>query len=166
MCRAGRGTLRVRGGESVAKGKYAQWLDKDKLTLLQGWARDGLVDEQIAHNMGISCATLYDWKNRFPEICEALKKGKEVVDIEVENALLKRALGYDYDEVITEDGRETRRVRKHMAPDVTALIYWLKNRRPEAWRERRGEEPTAADNERRTGVVVLPAVIEEGEGDE
>ena len=77
----------------MAKGKYQRWLEPDGLTLLEGWARDGLTDEQIAHNMGISTATLYDWKNKFQDISEALKKGKEVVDIQVKNALLKRALG-------------------------------------------------------------------------
>lgn len=62
------------------------------MTLLEGWARDGLTDEQIAHNAGITAATLYEWKKKYPEISEALKKGKEVVDFEVENALLQTAL--------------------------------------------------------------------------
>lgn len=82
----------------MAKGKYQRWLDPDGLLLLEGWARDGLTDEQLAGKMGINPATLYDWKNKYPKISEALKKGKEVVDIQVENALLKRALGYDYQE--------------------------------------------------------------------
>src|SRR5690554_4367555 len=80
------------------KGKYHDWLTEEGLTKLEGWARDGLTDEQIAHNIGIAVGTLYDWKNRFSEFSEALKKGKEVVDIQVENALLKRALGYEYEE--------------------------------------------------------------------
>lgn len=80
----------------MAKGKYQRWLEPDGLLLLEGWARDGLTDEQLAEKMGINPATLYDWKNKHPEISEALKKGKEIVDIQVENALLKRALGYEY----------------------------------------------------------------------
>ena len=79
----------------MAKGKYQRWLEPDGLTLLEGWARDGLTDEQLAGKMGINPATLYDWKNKYPKISESLKKGKEVVDIQVENALLKRVLGYD-----------------------------------------------------------------------
>lgn len=63
--------------------------------------------------MGINPATLYDWKNKYPKISESLKKGKEVVDIQVENALLKRALGYDYQEQRIEksdkDGTKTSR---------------------------------------------------------
>lgn len=122
------------------KGKYHEWLTEESLTKLEGWARDGLTDEQIAHNIGIATGTLYEWKNRFPEIDEALKKGKEVVDIQVENALLKRALGYSYEEtkvIVETDGRKrVERVQKHVLPDVTAQIFWLKNRRPSAWRDK------------------------------
>lgn len=123
----------------MATGKYAQWLTPEGLLQLEAWARDGLIDEQIAHNMGIATGTLYDWKNKYPEISEALKKGKEIVDIIVENALLKRALGYQYTEVTEEDGdlvRKVKKVTKHMPPDVTAQIFWLKNRRPDKWRDK------------------------------
>lgn len=124
----------------MAKGKYEKWLTPDSLTLLRAWARDGLTDAQIAHNCGINVKTLWDWKTRFDQISSALKKGKEVADIEVENALFKRAIGYDYTETVVEDspeGEKVRTFRKHMAPDVTAQIYWLKNRRPSVWRDRR-----------------------------
>ena len=124
----------------MAKGKFQRWLEPDGLLLLEGWARDGLTDEQIATNCGITATTLYDWKNRFPKISEALKKGKEVVDIQVENALLKRALGYRYEEVTREKTLDpetgfscltvTKKVTKEVAPDTTAQIFWLKNRRP------------------------------------
>lgn len=120
----------------LAKSKADEWLEQDKLTLLEGWARDGLTDEQIANNMGISVASLYNYKNQYLEILEALKKGKEVVDIEVENALLKRALGYKYDEVTYENGVETKRVTKEVQPDTTAQIFWLKNRRKKQWRDK------------------------------
>ena len=64
----------------MAKGKYADWLGADGLLLVEAWARDGLTEEQIAHNMGITRETLRVWKNKFPAISSALKKGKEVVD--------------------------------------------------------------------------------------
>lgn len=124
----------------MARGKFEYWLTEDGLTLLEGWARDGLVDEQIAHNMGVSPGTLYDWKKRFPKISEALKKGKEVVDIQVENALLKRALGYEYQEQKIEkskkDGTKIVQTLKHVPGDTTAQIFWLKNRRPDKWRDK------------------------------
>lgn len=116
--------------------KIDEWLEQDKLILLEGWARDGLTEEQIAKNMGISVKTLYNWKTDNLPILQALKKGKEVVDIEVENALLKRALGYNYDEVTYENGIETKRVTKQVAPDTTAQIFWLKNRKPDKWRDK------------------------------
>src|SRR5690606_12078499 len=112
------------------------WITDDGLILIEGWARDGLTDEQIAGDMGIATSTLYEWKKRFPEIVEALKKGKEVIDRLAENALLKRALGYRYDEITYENGKETRRVSKEALPDVTAQIFWLKNRKPRQWRDK------------------------------
>lgn len=128
------------------KGKYHNWLTEEGLTKLEGWARDGLTDEQIAHNIGIAVGTLYDWKNRFPEFSEALKKGKEVVDIQVENALLKRALGYEYEEtkvMVDADGKKrVERIKKQVQPDVTAQIFWLKNRRPDRWRDKQELETT------------------------
>ena len=100
--------------------------------------------------MGIHPSTLYEWKKKYPEINEALKKGKEVVDIQVENALLKRAMGYTYEEVTKErtpiryeDGKPvewemqvTKKVLKEVLPDVTAQIFWLKNRKPVEWRDK------------------------------
>ncbi len=94
--------------------KIDEWLEKDKLILLEGWARDGLTYEQIANNMGIGLTTLKEWRQKEPTIQSTLKKGREVVDFEVENALLKNAL----------------------SGNVTAQIFWLKNRKKNEWRER------------------------------
>lgn len=128
----------------MAKGKYQEWLTPDGITRLEAWARDGLTDEQLATKIGITAATLYDWKNKYPEISEALKRGKEVVDVEVENALLKRAMGYEYTETRTEtadDGTvKTIVMQKTMPPDTTAQIFWLKNRRPAVWRDKQQVE--------------------------
>lgn len=162
-----------------ARGKYEEWLEGDKLILLEGWARNGLTGEQIAHNMGISYSTFKVWKNKYPSFSAAIKRGNEVVDILVENALLKRALGYSYNEdkyimvsMEQEDYEYKReafvneykynhpeaslyeierikseypryrqvlveRKTKEVAPDVTAQIFWLKNRRPADWRDKR-----------------------------
>ena len=134
----------------MAKGKYEKWLEPDGLLLLEAWARDGLTDEQIAHNMGITRETLRVWKNKFSVISAALKRGKEVVDVEVENALLKRALGYTYTETTKERGVNpetgkvelitTKVVTKEVVPDTTAQIFWLKNRRPDLWRDKQNVE--------------------------
>lgn len=124
----------------MAKGKYADWLTKEKLLLIEGWCRDGLTEEQIAKNMGISRSTLSDWKNKYSDISDTLKKGKEVVDRKVENALLKRALGYSYKETTKELDRATgemkitKEITKEVVPDTTAQIFWLKNRKAKEWK--------------------------------
>lgn len=136
----------------MAKGKYQEWLTEEGLLQLESWARDGLTDEQIASNMGIGYSTLQTWKSKYQDIQDTLKRGKEVVDIQVENALLKRALGYSYDEVTRERVFDydqstgqvvgshmeiTKTVKKEVQGDTTAQIFWLKNRRPEQWRDKR-----------------------------
>ena len=124
---------------------------KEKLIRVEGWARDGLTDEQIAKNLGISKDTFYQYKKQHPDFSETLKRGKEVVDREVENALFQRAMGYEYEEdtVITNpDGSQViKTVTKKMAPDVTAQIFWLKNRKPAEWRDKREIEATGKDGE-------------------
>ena len=114
----GDGGKAVGGDEVARRSKYDQWLTDDGITLIRGWARDGLTNEQIAHNMGIAAGTLYGWQNKYVKIDEALRQSKEIVDYEVENALLKAAL----------EG------------NVTAMIFWLKNRRVDKWRDRRDIE--------------------------
>ena len=107
----------------MAKPKF-DFDDEQNLIRIEGWARDGLTDEQIAHNMGITSKTLYEWKNKYGDICESLKKGKEIVDFEVENALFQSA----------------------MAGNTTAQIFWLKNRRPNKWRDKREVESSTSDD--------------------
>ncbi|WP_270499027.1 transposase [Blautia intestinalis] len=124
----------------MAKGKYEQWLTSEGLLKLEGWAREGLTDEQIAEKIGIHRDTLNEWKKKYPDISDTLKKGKEVVDLQVENALLKRALGYEYEEISKkyESGTLTEKkvTIKQVIPDTTAQIFWLKNRRPDKWKDK------------------------------
>jgi transposase-like protein len=96
------------------KSKYGDFVDRKGLVLVRGWARDGLTDVQIAKNIGITTSTLYEWKNKYPDFSEALKESKEVADFEVESALFKKA----------------------KMGDVTAQIFWLKNRKPKQWRDK------------------------------
>ncbi|RDW17034.1 hypothetical protein CWR48_15650 [Oceanobacillus arenosus] len=172
----------------MARGKYQQWLTEEGLTKLEGWARDGLTDEQIASNMGISRSTLNEWKKKYSVISDTLKRGKEVVDRQVENALLKRALGYEYTEKKYEQVKmsqeeyyarqqvsvnrfklenpeatlEDIRVAelsvspyksvlveektKEVSPDTTAQIFWLKNRKPTDWRDKKETELSGSMN--------------------
>ena len=143
------------------KGLYAEWLTDDGLLLIEGWARDGLTDEQIAAKIGITAKTLYEWQNRFSEIREAIKKGKAPVDVEVENALLKSALGYyvtikEPIKVKTEKQKvgEGKIVEEHIEyvekqiyipPQNTAQIFWLKNRKPDKWKDKREQVVATKD---------------------
>ncbi|WP_373241554.1 hypothetical protein [Mediterraneibacter gnavus] len=108
----------------MAKGKYEEWLEPEGLLRIEGWARDGLTEEQIAHNMGISAKTLYNWKEKHLQLLQSLKRGKEVVDRQVENALFENAIN----------------------GNTTAQIFWLKNRKPDKWRDKQEyEDRTAID---------------------
>lgn len=118
-------------------GKINEWLEPDKLILLEGWARNGLSEEQIAKNIGIGRTTLYEWKQKQPDIANTIKKGKEVVDFEVENALYKSA----------------------MSGNVTAQIFWLKNRKKDQWRDKIEYE---SNNNDLNKVEELLSKIEEG----
>ena len=138
----------------MAKGKYREWLEPEGLLKIEGWARDGLTDKQIAKNIGISEQTLCVWKKNYPSLSESLKKGKEVVDRQVENALLQRALGYEYTETTREyipelgEMHVTKKVTKQVAPDTTAQIFWLKNRKPQDWRDKQERlDNTPEDND-------------------
>lgn len=122
----------------MAKSKWEQV--KDKLVLVEGWARDGLTDEQIAKNLGIGKNTFYQYKKEHQDFSDSLKKGKEVVDFEVENALLKRAKGYTTvlkKEKVTKFGDVVEvEEEMHVPPDVLAQIFWLKNRKPKQWKDK------------------------------
>lgn len=138
----------------MAKGKYEYWLTLEGLIKLEGWARDGLTDEQIAKNIGVSRKTLAEWKIKYGDIGDTLKKGKEVVDYEVENALLKRALGYTVkEEKLTKDG-EVVELEREVPGDVTAQIFWLKNRKPTQWKDKR-EEIEAQEEEKESVRIEL-----------
>lgn len=108
-------------------------------------ARDGKIDEEIAKALGIAKSTLNEWKKKYPEFSDSLKTGKEYADSLVEDSLFKRANGFEYEETeiiadkkgdITKPVR-IKKIKKHALPDVTAQIFWLKNRQPEKWRDKK-----------------------------
>lgn len=119
----------------MAKGKYEEWLTEENLLVLEAWAMDGLTNEQIAHNIGINVKTLWEWSEKHLPIRNALKKGREVADIHVENTLYKLAC----------------------AGNVTAIIFWLKNRRPDKWRDK-PMSPSAATDEKEAHNDLIEAI--------
>lgn len=144
----------------MAKGKYEYWRSKEGLLKLSAYARDGLSDEQIAIKLGISRSTLSEWKKKYPDISDTIKKDKEIPDIKVENALYKAALGYnapilkaikvkrteykngkkakEYEEIVIAE--ET----IHVPANVKAQIFWLKNRKPDVWKDRQEVDNSVA----------------------
>lgn len=99
-----------------------------------------MTDEELSKRMGVSRGTFYDWIKKFPDISDAIKKGKEVVDYEVQQTLFKSALGYKTKETRTETyedgGSKTIIIERDVPPNVTAQIFWLSNRRPDKWRRK------------------------------
>ena len=146
----------------MAKGKYKEWLTEESLLRLEAWARDGLTDEQIADNIGIRRETLYDWKKKYPHISNALKRGKDVVDIQVENALLNKAQGLTKTlikpikiKTVTYDNGKRVKEEEHIEyaeeevfvpPDTVAQIFWLKNRKPNTWKDKPVDNEGQQDN--------------------
>lgn len=133
----------------MAKSKWAQV--KDRLTLVEKWGRDGLDESQIAKNLGISKSTLNLYKKQHPNFLNAIKRGKEPFIAEVENALAKRALGFEYDENKTyikhEGGKTTRyteQTTKYYPPDVAACNIILKNKDKANW----SDNPQKTDMDR------------------
>ena len=123
---------------------------KPRFKEIAAWCRDGLTDIQIAERLYIHPSTLWKHKAENEEFSEILKKNKEIIDAEVENSLLKRAMGFDYIEETIEylpdkDGNFTKILKKKVTtkmviPDTTAQIFWLKNRQHEKWRDRKHSE--------------------------
>ena len=106
-------------------------MEHEALELLTGWSREGMNLEEIAEKMGIGVATLRRWRKKYPKIDEALKRGSDAADIAVESALFKRAVGYVVEEVTKQLDKSG-----ELEPNVTAQLFWLKNRRPDLWSER------------------------------
>lgn len=138
-----------------------------KLDIIEGWARNGLTLEDIAHNLGIGRTTFYKYTQKYKELKDALEQGKEVADIRVENALYRRAVGFYSEEeqivmVKDPDGEtrpETVTKKVYHKPDVTAQIFWLKNRRPDKWRDKVNE----FEAEETQNLIMIAPVKEKNE---
>lgn len=142
-----------------------EWLEEDNLMLLECWARDGFTFQDIANRIGININTLRAWRDKYPEIDRALKKGREIIDYQVENALLKSALGYKTKEVkvtttirfgkVVETIKEV--TDKEQAPNVSAIQCWLYNRLPQKWKKNRDGIIDLDDEDTKIQVTVTRA---------
>lgn len=124
------------------RAKYQDYLTESGLLRIESWASDGLLNKDIAANIGVAEGTFYNWINKYDEIDEALKRGREPVVRVIENALIKKAKGFEYEETTTEvwvddDGNKRQQVKRHKRyspPDTSAAIFLLKNYKPNKYR--------------------------------
>lgn len=166
----------------MAERKYEEWITEEGLFLIEGWAKRGLTKAQIAENIGIAAATLSVWQGQHPKINEAIKRGKHVVAINVENALYKSAMGFEYEEVtqelvqvpkkdaegnvipgLFEDLPElgvTKKVKKMQPPNPTSLVWITKNLIPEVYRDRK-EVELSGDVGNKQGIDVSAVKTED-----
>lgn len=139
------------------------WLEEDNLMLLEAWARDGYTMEDIANRIGIDRSTIYDWQTKYPEIAQALRRGREIVDYMVENALLKSALGYKTKEVkvttvmrygkVVETTKEV--TDKEQAPNVSAIQMWLYNRNKDKWKNMNAKQNMFEEMQEDSSIEVI-----------
>jgi hypothetical protein len=126
-----------------------KWKD-EYLRIVERACALGATDVDIADMLGVSVRTIYNWRQTKPELCEAMKGGKEAPDDRVERSLYQKAVGYTFDSVkIFQHQGEIIEApyREHVPPDTTAAIFWLKNRRPDLWRDKQNHEITGKDGE-------------------
>lgn len=133
---------KARGRPSSYKPEYATQAAK--------LAKLGATDQEIADFFEVSERTINRWRATFDDFCRSLKVSKESADERVERSLFARAVGYEHEEVdirVIDKRVVLTPIRKRYAPDTVACIFWLKNRRPDLWREKPGEGPPPGDEE-------------------
>ena len=131
-------------------GKY----NKKMLAKAKKEAEKGLSEQQIANNLGIHVSTLCDWKNKFPEFSEVIMAAKDRADEIIENSMYAHARGMELTEEHTHlrkegdrEVKEIKKIKKQIAPDTKAGIFWLTNRKKKKWVDRRDDHITLTNAE-------------------
>lgn len=145
------------------------WLSPDGIELIGGWRREGIPIGVIALDyVGCSESTLKRWSREKIDLANALMVSQDVTNVRVEQALLKRALGYDVEEIKKElvegEMRVTERTVKHIPPDVKACLSWLYSRRSDRWRATQEPVDNLADEIKaaKEVIVAIKEVAESG----
>lgn len=154
---------------SGQKERKAFWLSEPGLKLIAGWRRNGTPITKIATDyVGVSKTAWFGWYRESDDLRKACAVGKEVADLTVEEALYRRAVGYDYWEETWElvEGElvMTKKFKKHLPPDTKAILHWLFNRLPGMWRA--VQEPLESTQYTETIqniLVAMKEVAEKGE---
>ena len=141
----------TKGGIYVANNDKSQgWMTEEGLSKVRELVGMGLTDAELAKQLGCSRCTIYAWRKRFPEFAEAMDSAKAIPNEQVEASLFKNTQGYfveeEYHERKFNDSTGefelvlARKTKKYIPPNITAIIFWLKNRMPERWRDRQEVE--------------------------
>lgn len=151
------------------------WLSDDGLILIEAWARDGYTLSEIAQRMGVARYTLSKWRQRYPEITKALSTGKELIDYKVENALLKAALGYTTKEIKVTLGKKIvsgevfevlkETTTREVAPNVTACMAWLNNRKHDQWKRNRDKVIDLDEEDSNINITIVRGPKQDDLGD-
>jgi len=144
-----------------------------RLKEIHEWCMQGLTNDVICQKLGISEATWYEYMNEHPTLAELVKLGKSVMDSQVENSLLRAALGFEFEEVKTiieedKNGKKKTRVEKvkrYQPPNPTAMIFWLKNRKKDEWNDRRELIVDTKESEEERKRLFLEMIDEEATDD-
>ena len=150
------------------KKRKAFWLSNDGLVLIRGWRRSGVSIKEIAtQNIGISMTAFWGWYKQSDDLRKACADGKDIANYTVEDALYRRAVGYEYEErtyeLIEGEVRLSKIINKHMPPDTKAIMQWLFNRKPDTWRAL--QEPLEATQYTETIKNILVAMKEVANGE-
>lgn len=145
------------------KGLYKEWIEGKGLENVCMWAKLGIMDKQIAGNMGISLTTFYEWQRRFPSFSDAIKKAKAIPNLELENAMFDLALGRIYVEEVKsvldpKTGTVVRieKTKKQIPPNPTTQIFLAKNRMPDKYKDRAPVADHMDDEEQQKVEIYIP----------
>ena len=120
----------------------------------------GAIDVQLASFFSVDISTIHQWKHDHPDFSDAIKKGKEIADLQVTESLKKRASGMKLKKQVVKDGGIVE-IEDEIAPDTAAAIFWLKNRQPKIWRDNQKIEHSG-----KVEVTSLGSLIDELSEDE
>ena len=124
----------------------------------------GMTDQEVADLLGVNPSSLYRWRAQYREFSRAFRLGKELANNRVERALYERAIGYDFEcekQIMTRRGPQMLRWREHLPPDVAAALAYLKNRRPDRWRDTIKHEHSRSPYDGIESAAELRAVLQE-----
>ena len=144
------------------KEKYSTHV-QPRLDEIQKWSKSGLTEFEMCKRLGIARSVWHDYKNKYTDIADVIKEGRAIANFTVEKSLFKRATGYQYKEtkVVVGDRDRTEITTREVAPDPASMIFWLKNRKPKDWKDKRDLDFTTDGENTTINVNIVDVKINE-----